>query len=157
MQQFGEQSSIHGVKYVLTNVYVKSTRIFWCCALLFSFSGFMYNICMAYKKWQFDPQIVMKSRDRISSEFPLPAVTLCSNVFVKDDIVNFQDVYIKLMTAKPVNLTEKQCQVLTANLLWCQPDLPKIAIESCSNFDIKNINVIQIIDKNALQVKMLKI
>jgi hypothetical protein len=52
MQKFGEQSSIHGVKYVFAGENLKFTRTIWSFAFILSFSGFSFYIYSAYTKWQ---------------------------------------------------------------------------------------------------------
>lgn len=53
MGNFSNETSIHGVKYILSPDTQKVLRIFWSVALFVSFCGFSYYFYTAYTKWQF--------------------------------------------------------------------------------------------------------
>jgi hypothetical protein len=98
----------------------------------------------------------MKAHERNSSEFPGPAITVCSNLFAKSNCsVNFFNIFSKHHTGNvPSNLTKKQCSVLAANLHWCQPNFNGLVENVCSKWDVSNINVLDILYDSALPVNI---
>jgi hypothetical protein len=149
---YASASSIHGVKYVLSNHRNTSTRIFWSIAILLSICGFSYYIYFAYIKFMYEIEIVIRPRDRNAAEFPAPATTLCSGLFARDSLVNISYVYKNYVTLKGrLNLTETECRYMAANFHWCQPAFNYFVTEYvCPKFELNKLNVLKLIDNSAL-------
>lgn len=94
----------------------------------------------------------MKARERNSSEFPAPAITICSNLFARNETANFFK-SLRIFTEKlPFKFSKEECFVLVANVHWCQPAFGRLVETLCGQFDIERINVLDIVNRSALTV-----
>jgi Amiloride-sensitive sodium channel len=158
LDKFAGAGAVHGVKYILGSNYSKITRFLWTIALLLSICGFFFYIRIAYQKLMFQPELVIKVTDRNFSDFPAPAVTICSNLFARNNTASISDFYITTTRKKrlnflkytfEVNLTVEQCACLTANIHWCQPNLSTQVMKYCTDPRLEKINVLDYIDGSA--------
>ena len=152
IQEFASESSIHGVKFVLAVDQIKSARIFFLFSFVFSLCGFSYYVYSAYYKFMYIPETVTRSYDVNSINFPAPAVTICSNLFAREDYSNFFKTYQKYINKEPSNYSEQECKYFVGNLHWCQPAFGPMAQKVCGRYDLKNLNVVEAINKSALLV-----
>lgn len=151
IEEFAGESSIHGVKFVFAVGQVRSTRIFFFCSMLFSLFGFSYYIYSAYYKFMFVPETVTRSYDVRSTNFPAPAVTICSNLFAREDFANFFKTYQKYINKQNFSISILECKYLIGNLHWCQSGFSKMVQKVCGMYDLKNLNILDAINKSALQ------
>jgi Amiloride-sensitive sodium channel len=89
LNKFAQANLIHGFKYIFGSNHGKITRIFWILSLLVSSCGFIYYLRPAWNKLLFEPEILIKTRERKVEEFPKPAITICPNVFARDLNINY--------------------------------------------------------------------
>lgn len=170
MTNFGQESSIHGVKYIFSSSNHKILRAFWSLALITSFCGFSYYISLAYIKWQIVsfstnfyfhfkihfqiPDVVTVSRERISDEFSAPAITICPNLFAREDKSNtFRALKIEREKLSS-NYSEEECAVLTANLHWCIRNSEWLVQAVCSEFNYEKVEIVETITRTSLTVKL---
>jgi hypothetical protein len=82
-------SSIHGINYIISkNVHIL-IRIFWTFALILSIFALSINIYRSFIKWKISPDIVRSSEMISSDRIPLPAITICNPVIVKNKFGNY--------------------------------------------------------------------
>jgi Amiloride-sensitive sodium channel len=151
LNEFAEASSVHGIKYILSQNRIKSTRIFWTIAIFFSACGLGYYVYTGYHKFVYDPEIVMKTRDRPATDFPAPAITICSNLFAKDKLANLSYVYSNLNSK--INLKKKNCDYLTANLHWCQPAFASMMMAYLCPDWFDHVNILKLINDSAFSIR----
>lgn len=114
------ESSIHGVNFIFNSRTSKFSRFFWSFALFTSFLGFSYYIFIAYMKFHFNPDVVLKISQRPLYDIPFPAFTICSPVVARRSVFSFRDEEDEDFTLKKsyFNHTEK-CKFVLANAHWC--------------------------------------
>lgn len=95
----------------------------------------------------------MKARDQNASDFPAPAVTICSNLFAKNNSAIFFKTFQGFVDKPNLNLLKNECETLTANLHWCQPGFGRMVDVICKEIDILNIDTLKIINQSALTVR----
>lgn len=95
----------------------------------------------------------MRTNERNISEFPAPAITICSNLFARNNSASFFKSYDIFAKRIPSNFSEEECQILAANIHWCQPAFGRMADKLCGQYDIEKIDVLKIINESALEVK----
>jgi Amiloride-sensitive sodium channel len=149
---YANESSIHGIRYILSKNQQVSTRIIWIIAIILSVCGFSYYIYAASVKYMIEPEIVLKSNDRNAVDFPAPGITICSNLFAKDNLANLYFIFKNYVALNgTLNLSKSTCDYLAANLHWCQPVAAKsFMIMSCPNYTFSDLNVLELINKSAL-------
>lgn len=135
-------SSIHGIKFILNPHHNEFIKIFWIFSIFISFCGFSFYIREAYIKLQFTPDIMMRTSEKLSSDFPMPAVTICPNLFAKNDLVNVADIYNGKTTA-----SKNECEFLLANKLWCKLWSDN-GIFNCGGVNSKEINYLKLINES---------
>lgn len=95
----------------------------------------------------------MKSRERNSSDFPAPALTICFTLFAKNNSASFYGTFLnKFVRNATMNLSTDECETLTANLHWCAPMMSHMAKKVCPNVDVDGVNVIDTIFRSAMTV-----
>lgn len=103
-----------------------------------------------------DPEIIKRTREINVDEYPAPAVTICLNLFSRNDTANFvrsqRDFY---SNATRGTYSKDECLRLAANFQWCNPPQGKITVKKlCPNHDINNINVVDTLYESSLEVKL---
>ena len=101
------------------------------------------------------PETVTRTADVSSIDFPAPAITICSNLFAREEFVNFFKVFHDYREIKNYTISEQKCRYLIANLHWCQPDLDKFVKDICGQYDLQDLNVVETINKSALSTEEL--
>jgi hypothetical protein len=153
IEEFGNSSSIHGIKYVLTLKSSKAKRTIWLIAIFCSMCGFSYYVHIACRKLMTDPDTVMTTTDRKSSDFPAPAITICPGLFAKMDSVNFSKALYVIDKEVNSNFSKLECEYLIANFHWCDPiNANKFTNLSCNDTNL-NQSVVELITKSAYRVK----
>lgn len=153
LPKFAEESSIHGIKYIFSENYSKSARVFFCCSILGTLCGFSYYMYSAFIKFKIEPETVMRSNNLNSTDFPVPAITLCPNVFARGDYPNFYNIYQKHKNQEIFNISEVECRYLISNTHWCNPNFNQEAQDICDQYDMKDLNVVDAINKSSLQMQ----
>ena len=91
-------------------------KLFWLLIILSSLSGFLFYINSAWNKFIVTPIIEIKIERRSIQSAPFPAITICSPVFARDELVTQNDIF-----GDSSNLTDYQKDVLAANVQACNP------------------------------------
>ncbi|CAO1310274.1 unnamed protein product, partial [Diamesa serratosioi] len=119
ISEYSQQSSIHGIQYLGTGRSHWTMKIFWILALSVSIGGCSYLIYQTYSKWKNSPVIVsFNEKSTPVYEIPFPAITICPQSKFKPEYLN----YIKLMNARPGDLTVEQKSNLEAIYQVCKTD-----------------------------------
>lgn len=145
MKNFAGDSTIHGVNFIFGENRGKFTRFLWLLLLFTSLCGFFYYFKFGYSKWQFTPDIAMRSQERNIRDFPMPAITICPRIFAKNLQANYTEVFVF-----SGNVSKSRCEFTAANTNWCEPYLTHIVRSSCSQWlnEMDNINVLDFINKS---------
>lgn len=93
----------------------------------------------------FEPEILIKANERSLKDFPFPAITVCPNVFARDNLVNFIDIFNK---SKKFN--DEECELQFSNVLWCQREVLDYIVSICNDSLVK-VNVVENILKSSLE------
>lgn len=160
MVNSSSEISINALNLIFDSNQKKLVKFFWSFVLLCSLSGFCFYLYAAFVKWHKNPEVVMDSREKNSKDFPFPAFTICSPLFARDNLSNFMKMFDSYTERRKLNVTKSECEYLVANTNWCYADQQSIAnlIEfHCKDFieSIKNISVLEMIDKSASDVDSL--
>lgn len=149
MKSFASDSTIHGINFICGENQRKFSRIFWIFLVFFSFCGFAFYINYAYTKWQFSPDIAMRSQERNAVDFPLAAITFCPRMFSKIGLVD----YMKSISSELIS-NRTECEYLAANLVWCAPYFIDQMKSNCRAFfkEIDQMNIIEMINKSAYSI-----
>lgn len=117
MASFAAESSFHGLSYIFgpnRNIFV---RICWSFLFMASTCGLCYYIHGAYVKWLVDPDIIIKYNSRNTSEFPLPAFTICPRLYGRNDL--FDGFKFSNGTRDLKYISKSECDVIKSNIHWC--------------------------------------
>jgi hypothetical protein len=96
----------------------------------------------------------MKAREVNASNFPVPAITICSSLFARESSANFYETNKKFFDRTPMNYSKQECERFSANLQWCQGNFGLMAKRVCSKYDILNIDVLKTLFESSLEVKL---
>lgn len=97
MDEFCENSSIHGIKYMGDRKRHWIERLWWLVAFVLSIYGCSRLIYNAWQRWEHNPVIVSFSEKTMSiSEIPFPAVTICPETKTDAEMFNFTCMFRKL-------------------------------------------------------------
>jgi amiloride-sensitive sodium channel len=150
-----QESSIHGFRHITDGRRNNISKFFWFCfasasiGLLF-LSG--YNL---YVKFQVEPEIGLRVNQKAMNELPYPAVTICSPLFARDNLVNATKAFDAYRAKIPIELNSREQNYFAANSHGCAPQLMKFFVESCKNRT--DFNTMKLIKESSLGVdEMLK-
>lgn len=94
---YSEISTIHGVRYLGEKKRHWSERLWWFIVFILSWVTCGLFIYQAWLKWHDAPVIVSFSEESTPVyRIPFPTVTICSDIKIKQRILNFTDVWHKL-------------------------------------------------------------
>lgn len=94
---YSEISTIHGVRYLGEKKRHWSERSWWFISLLFSVVASAIFISQAYLKWHNTPVIVSFSEESTPVyKIPFPAVTICTDIKIKQTSLNYTDIWHQL-------------------------------------------------------------
>lgn len=119
LKSFVRDTSIHGVNFIAGQNRSKIMRFFWSFSFLISTILFGYNIYGIFVKWQIEPDILVKINMKLLSEIPFPAITLCSPMFSRDNLTNYE----KFADEIDKNLTTNEVNYFAANIQSCNPSI----------------------------------
>lgn len=122
LSKFAEETSIHGVKYVLDSSLKSSSRIFWIFVFLTTISGCGFIAIQSYTKLNIIPEIDTDISQRELQDIPFPAITVCAPVYEKNFTINFQKFMRDTRSNKYIlreNITKQEENIILANLHWC--------------------------------------
>lgn len=153
-QNFASECTIHGVNFIFGQSNSKLVRFWWFSCLFLSFIGFIYYFYLAYHKWTFSPEILMRIRDQKSSEIAAPAITICPRIFARDNLINYTSTMLRFMEDELYE-NKKECEHLTATFNWCIS--PQFAEKICQKFlkDLDKLDTIKIIKNLAYEAEEL--
>ncbi|XP_039295956.1 pickpocket protein 28-like isoform X2 [Nilaparvata lugens] len=120
IDEYCENSSLAGVKYVVAKDRSVFERAWWMIAITCSFLLSLYLIRGLWVKWNDSPVIVSFAEKSTSVwEIPFPAVTICSSSRVRRSVFN----YTKYYEMDDYELTEDERRKLSSvDLLCLKPD-----------------------------------
>lgn len=149
ISKISTESSIHGIRYIFTSTHSKFTRIFWTFSFLLSICGFCFYLHTSYVKTFINPNFATRVVQKLSRDIPFPAVTICTNMFARDKLVDIREYFkVALQNENHVaNLTEIECKYFSANAHWC---LDNYAEYSTCDDDPREI--IEVMDESSLSV-----
>ncbi|KAG5668409.1 hypothetical protein PVAND_016349 [Polypedilum vanderplanki] len=145
-QNFGVDTSIHGVTFITGRNRNFFNRIIWSIALLFSSSFLIYNIYFSYNKWQNAPPIVIRNNVRNLKEIPMPALTICSPLFVKENLTSYWEILEIFYKNRSSSLTTNDLKPFVAKLHACDY-IDKTVLENLPN--LTDINIVQLLNQSS--------
>ncbi|XP_073955030.1 pickpocket protein 28-like isoform X2 [Choristoneura fumiferana] len=112
MQDFAQNTTLHGLGYIADKKLSTIEKIFWTVSFVTSVSLCAMLIWNVWVKWQSAPIIVTASDDLISvEEVPFPSVTICPHSKLKKSICS-EDSYSDIKSPIVKKLFEAGCLVL---------------------------------------------
>lgn len=84
-----DESSIHGLRFIVDSSQNKYFRIFWAVAFACSIAGMSYYAKGVVVKFFERPDVGHEIHSRPIRDVPFPAVTICSPVMAKVDYTNY--------------------------------------------------------------------
>ncbi|KAG5671928.1 hypothetical protein PVAND_002096 [Polypedilum vanderplanki] len=129
------------------------TRFFWLIALSASIGGLLFHLVVLYRKYGYEPDLGVKISQKPMRDIPFPAITICSPVFAKNNIVNYRKFGMFFeMTGK--NLTTEQKNYFAANYQVCNPSDEIGDYEIVSHFLKKrtDFDLIKLVEETSLNV-----
>lgn len=140
MLKFAQDSSIHGLKFIFDPNYSKFIKYFWFVSFLFSIGGFCFYSYESFMTWHENPEILVKIRERRPFNFPMPAVTICPNLFTRGDFL-----WIKKILKNDYRLTMDECKYYLANEIWCN-FWHNRKVQLCNEFENETIDYLRLIN-----------
>jgi hypothetical protein len=114
MQNTTPISAVHGINHIFSSNHNKYSRVFWTIAVIVSCAGFFFYLKSSWIKLMYEPEILIRTRERPVDDFAYPAISVCTNLFARRDAINYTD----LQSFKRTSLTDRECEIAYANLLW---------------------------------------
>jgi amiloride-sensitive sodium channel len=96
INEFASESSLHGVNFVFNGNRRMATRVFWILSLAISLISFGYYAGNGYRKWLIEPDISTNMRRALVKEIPYPAITICTPLFGRSELVRMREYIDKL-------------------------------------------------------------
>ncbi|CAG9804614.1 unnamed protein product [Chironomus riparius] len=136
-----EALTIHGIRHIFTRSGSKFTRIFWSVAVLLSIIGFCFNNYMLYMKLSEKPDINVRIKQKFISKIPFPAITLCTPVVAKNNVISLYNLskHIRFKPNDPLNLTIQEQNYLASNIQACIPSFSFLTKRHTQNRTSDNI------------------
>jgi Amiloride-sensitive sodium channel len=129
----------------------KASRFFWAASLILSIIALTYNFWNAFNKWNYEPDIGLSAQQKFLNEIPFPAVTVCSPVWFKDGLANFEILYEAILARRKFpNLTVSEQNYIAAGLQWCDSHLASQYLSALSNRT--QFDVIKLLDETSLKI-----
>jgi amiloride-sensitive sodium channel len=130
-------SSIHGVKFLVDSKVNKVLRLFWCVVFVGSIFGLSLYVEQLYVKLSVEPEISIRINLKPMSDIPFPAVTICGSLFARDNLLSFREVFRSIKNGSETNLTGAQKNYFAANIQVCAPHLTIFsdALDNRTEFD----------------------
>ncbi|XP_063377653.1 pickpocket protein 28-like [Cydia fagiglandana] len=111
IQEYAENSSLHGLKYIAEKGRTFVEKIFWVATFLVSISLCLILIKNVWIKWQTSPVIVALSEQLVSvGEVPFPSVTICPQIKAKRSLYNFTHETIEMKKKMESRLASNRTQ-----------------------------------------------
>jgi Amiloride-sensitive sodium channel len=140
-ENFTAISAIHGVNHIFSQNHSKFVRLFWIFAVLVSFCGFLFYLQGAWIKLMFEPEVLIKTRERNAEEFPFPAITICPRIFADHKIFKLRTRYGSTRAYK-----DEECKISFSNCLWYNPPWIKdLTDKFCPREKLLNVNIAETI------------
>jgi acid-sensing ion channel, other len=135
LEEFSNESTIHGVKFIGNSKATKITRCFWLISLILSIFVLSTNIWISYVKWNIQPSIGIRVKSIPSYNMPFPAITICSPVLFSSrkhkSHARLYQHYHK--TGKLLNGTVKEQNFMSVILQRCDIHLADTFLDVLSN------------------------
>lgn len=97
MEDFCQNSTIHGIKYLGDRKRNRPEKLFWLIAFVSCIFGCCRLIFHIYQRWERSPVIVsFAERSTPIWQIPFPAVTICMETKSQSDLFNYTEMYHKI-------------------------------------------------------------
>jgi amiloride-sensitive sodium channel len=120
-----EKSSLYGSELTTSATYHITSRIFYTLSFICTSLAFFFYVYLAYEKWKILPDIAIRKNQKFIGEIPFPAVTICSPVFSRVELVyyqNFSSDAMKVSQKEALeNITPDEANYLISNMQACNP------------------------------------
>lgn len=153
LTHYVSESSIHGVQYIGDSSRKLSIRIFFSIAFFCSILGLGYYAYGVYNKWSNEPDIEVTIKLKAMRDIPLPAITICSPLFLRDNLANYSKFYAEYQAenGKVIpKLTISEQNYLAAGVQACAPKSAGMALKACQDRTDKDI--VKLLDESSHQV-----
>ena len=84
------------------------------------------------------PETVTRSRNLDPLDFPAPAITICSNIFARDDLASYSETHQMLSEKQNFSFSELECKYLTSNMHWCDQKGNYLVKRVCGMYDLND-------------------
>lgn len=113
LDDFSQNSTIHGIKYMGDRKRHWAERLWWLTAFVLSIYGCTSLIMHIWQRWERSPVIVsFAEKSTPIWQIPFPAVTICSETKTQSDLFNYTEMYslIQKIDSNTMrnNLTQEQ-------------------------------------------------
>lgn len=115
---------------------------------MISLAGIGYFAFQLYKKWALTPDISVEVKETPEHEIPFPAITICSPVFAKSQLANYNVYMTDIANHREVSLSSSEQNYLAANTHWCAPNVGGYVLENSKNRT--ETNVVKLLNESSL-------
>lgn len=116
-----DESSIHGLRFIVDSKQNKIIRVFWTIAFVISIAGMSYYAKGVFLKFYEKPDIGREINSRPIRDVPFPAITICSPLIAKVEYTDYSMFKELLKSNKSLDqeLSREQQKRLSALLQAC--------------------------------------
>ncbi|XP_075209831.1 pickpocket protein 28-like isoform X2 [Lycorma delicatula] len=118
-EDYCEDSSLHGVKYLVAKDRPRMERCFWIFATALSFAVSLYFIVCFWNKWGNSPVIVSLDESTAIWKIPFPSVTICSETKSRQSVFNFTMYH----HTNDSDLSDEEIKKREAVTMTCEPHI----------------------------------
>ncbi|KAG5683737.1 hypothetical protein PVAND_013002 [Polypedilum vanderplanki] len=150
-----QESSMHGLRHITDDRRDKFSKIFWLCVVITSICLLFLSGYNVYFKWNIAPEIGLRVNQKSMADLPFPAITICSSVLARDNLINLTKAINSVKAGQPIMYTPKEQNYFAANSHICIPDHMKKVNDICKNRT--EFNIMKLINESSLNTgEMLK-
>ncbi|KAL7014498.1 hypothetical protein ACKWTF_015968 [Chironomus riparius] len=131
------------IHYVANKSQKFHIRLFWFLIILMSFCSLWIYIPAAYTKFIGQPIIDVRIEENPVELVPFPAITICTGVFAKNEVVKFSD--------NAAELDEDNQKIFSISSQACDPSDVQHSPSCCGNKTDEN--VVDLLNQNTLDVE----
>ncbi|KAG5680507.1 hypothetical protein PVAND_010014 [Polypedilum vanderplanki] len=130
-----------------------ASRIFYTFSFICTTLAFLFYVYRAYKKWKIIPDIVIRKNQKFLGEIPFPAVTICSPVFSRPELLyypNYSSDTLKSNIKVLAKITPNEANYYISNMQACNPSYTAV-IEVIKTIQTRN-NTVELLNESFLSV-----
>lgn len=148
MEDFSNNSTIHGIKYMGDRKGHWAERLWWLIAFLLSIYGCSRLIMHIWQRWDRNPVIVsFAEKSTAIYQIPFPAVTFCLETKTQSDLFNYTEMFHIINNVNSgylkYNFTQEQLHQIDALGQVCEQNIKNTTVGSF--FTTRNI--VQILEE----------